>query len=110
MKDDASTKILNESVKYTIGVNIEGYGAKSVKESPEFDSRLDIQSAINSGAKEIYIPFGKTYEISVDKKTYEGKGTGIGIGFKLHDNLKIDGGGTIKAKSNAHGKFYHLMI
>lgn len=108
MKDDASTKILNESVKYTIGVNIEGYGAKSVKESPEFDSRLDIQSAINSGAKEIYIPFGKTYEISVDKKTYEGKGTGIG--FKLHDNLKIDGGGTIKAKSNACGKFYNLMI
>lgn len=103
MKDDTSTKILNESVKYTTGVNIEEYGAKSVEESPEFDSRLAIQSAIDSGAKEIYIPFGKTYEISVNKKTYEGKGTGIGL--SLHDNLKIYGGGTLKAKANAGGSF-----
>ena len=103
IKDGTSTKTITESVKYTTGVNIEKFGAKSVEDSPGFDSREAIQAAIDSGSKEIYIPFGKTYEISIDGKTYNGKGTGIGL--KLHDNLRIYGGGTIKAKANTGGSF-----
>ncbi|MED3932980.1 right-handed parallel beta-helix repeat-containing protein [Priestia megaterium] len=103
IKDSTSVKTVTETTKYTTGVNIEDFGAKSIESSPGFDSRKAIQAAIDSGAKEIYIPFGKTYEISIDGQTYEGKGTGIGL--KLHDNLRIYGGGTIKAKNNTGGSF-----
>lgn len=83
--------------------NIENYGAIAVEEQPGFDSREAIQKAIDNGVKTLYVPDGKTFEIGIDGKNYDGKGSGIGLNLK--SNMKIYGGGTLKAKDNIGGSF-----
>lgn len=96
-------KRLDDYSQYRTGITIEYFGARAIEDVPGFDSRSAIQIAIDSVVPELYVPHGKTYEVTLDGQTYEGKGTGIAL--KLRDNLRIYGGGTIRIKDGQGGNF-----